>query len=89
MNSIAKDVVSSYVTTYGPFAFGIISLLILWFAIMKPQLDKQSLDFEAQRTIMEQMNSHAMKQEEIVKGLVTQATILERVVARLELGHAK
>ena len=33
-------------TVYGPYAFGLASLLITWFTIVGPQLERQAIDFE-------------------------------------------
>lgn len=42
---------------YGPFAFGVITLLIVWMSIINPFVDRYNLDFEAQRKILESQNT--------------------------------
>ena len=57
-------------THYGPYAFGGVLLLALWQTIVKPQLDRRMLDFEAQ--------------QEIIKALSATAATLERTAEKLE-----
>jgi len=50
-----QNALESYVKNYGPFAFGIITLLILWFSIVKPQMDRQALDWDGQYKVTQQL----------------------------------
>lgn len=39
-----QKVVQLLLTVYGPYAFGVASLLIVWYTIVAPQLDRQAVD---------------------------------------------
>lgn len=68
---------SEFTKTYGPFAFGIASLLILWFTIMNPELKSNRVDFQ-------QLNAISKEQARQVDVMHSTATILDNVVKRLE-----
>ena len=57
-------------THYGPYAFGVVLLVVVWQMIVKPQLERRMLDFEAQ--------------QEIIKALSATAATLERTAEKLE-----
>ena len=76
---------------YGPYAFGVCSLLLIWFTIVSPQLDKNTLDFKAQSAAINQLVERDKTQEQIAETLQATsqsmsmtATILERTVERLD-----
>lgn len=52
-----KSMAEVLITHYGPIAFGVISLIVIWYAIVKPILDQNKIDFgtvqETARTIRE------------------------------------
>jgi hypothetical protein len=49
--SLSGGIIQLLATTYGPYAFGVISLLIVWFSIVKPELQRSVLDFQAMQTV--------------------------------------
>ena len=76
---------------YGPYAFGVISLLLIWFTIVKPELANRSLDFAAQNEILISLTDRDRTQSEIARSLASTAEsiqltakILERAVERME-----
>ena len=66
---------------YGPYAFGIVSLLLLWRFIVKPQLDASKVDTTAFGEIADTMKATAVINQNIVGRL-------EAVAAKLEANHA-
>lgn len=76
MTEETKNTMQRYGELYGPYAFGVVSLLVLWYAIVKPELDGRTVDMEAQREIVS-----AMKEQS--NSMQITATILERTVERL------
>lgn len=40
---------------YGPYAFGLISFLAMWFAAVKPELDRRETSVIEQRELLKQM----------------------------------
>ena len=79
-----RDAVDSYAKAYGPFAFGVITLLILWYTIMSPELASNRLDFETHRKLLEKQgeNNHAM--ESVARTMNETAVILDRITQRIE-----
>lgn len=79
-----KEAIESLMKVYGPFAFGVLSLLVIWLAIIQPELDRKGLDFEAQRQMLQQHQEVLNRQDMAMKALETTAVILDRVTQRLE-----
>lgn len=79
-----KDAVDGLVKVYGPFAFGIVSLLIIWLLIIKPELENKQLDFDTQKVLIEQLSQETRQSQEIARTMRDTALILERIVNRLE-----
>ena len=77
MNQALKDATESLVKIYGPFAFGVVSLLVMWVAIIAPELDRNAVDGEVQRELM-------FQQVQVTERMEDTATILDRVSKRLE-----
>ena len=56
---------------FGPYAFSLINVLLIWYAIMNPILDKQKVDFQRHETILD-------KQREVLMILSQCAQMNER-----------
>ena len=83
--------ISLLANAYGPYAFGVLSLLIVWFSIVKPELNSRALDFasqmeivEAQRNNIDGMRSIASTMESTADSIRITATILEKTVTQLK-----
>lgn len=81
----------TFATIYGPYAFGVASLLIIWFSIVKPELDHRAIDFQSQMDILRTLGERDRQQESIARSMqetaqtmAATAAVLERTVARLE-----
>ena len=70
-------------TVYGPYAFGVISLLVVWFTIVAPQLERQAVDFEKNEAVIESLRSVATSMETISRSMERTATILDTVVQKV------
>lgn len=70
-------------TVYGPYAFGVASLLLIWFTIVSPQLDRQAVDFQKNEAVVESLRSVAASIETISRSMERTATILDTVVQRV------
>lgn len=55
--NLSTEFFKEFAKQYGPFAFGVITLLIVWMSIINPFVDRYNLDFEAQRKILEAQNT--------------------------------
>jgi hypothetical protein len=71
-------------TVYGPYAFGMISLLIIWFTIVAPQLTRQAVDYQKNETIVDSLKSVAVTVETAARSLERTAITLDSVVKKLE-----
>lgn len=71
-------------TVYGPYAFGVASLLIVWYWIVGPQLDRQAVDFEKNEKHVEAIQNVAGSMEAISRSMERTAVVLESVVERME-----
>lgn len=75
----AQEAISSFSKQYGPFAFGVVSLLIIWFAIMAPELDRRQLDFNTLTTIQAQQIEIVSQMKETTSALRDIVIILEDI----------
>jgi hypothetical protein len=71
-------------TVYGPYAFGVASLLLIWFTIVAPQLERQSVDFQKNESVIESLRSVAASMETISRSMERTATILDTVVQKVQ-----
>ena len=81
--------IDTIIKSYGPHAFGLITVLVIWFAMMKPQLDAARVDFSRMEDITKSLDSVSNNLEHVVKSnerisanLESAAKILERVTER-------
>lgn len=79
-----KEAVESLVKVYGPFAFGIVSLLVIWFSIISQELNRKQLDFEQYSTLIKQHQSVNQQTETVARAMHDTAMILDKVTQRLE-----
>jgi hypothetical protein len=69
---------------YGPYAFGLVSILLIWFFIVGPELDRKELDFEKQAEIVESMKDIASTMRSTARSNEVTATMLNRTIERLD-----
>ena len=74
----------TYATIYGPYAFGVASLLLIWFSIVRPELSRNKIDFEANQAVISSLAQHDMSQREIAASMQKTSHSLEMVVKILE-----
>lgn len=79
-----QKVMQLLLTVYGPYAFGVASLLIVWYTIVGPQLDRQAVDFEKNERHVEAIQNVAGSMEAISRSMERTAVVLESVVERME-----
>lgn len=70
-------------TVYGPYAFGMASLLIIWFTIVAPQLDRQAVDYSKNETVVDSLKSVAASVETTARSLERTAATLDAVVKKI------
>lgn len=76
--------INEVVKVYGPFAFGIISLMLMWSAMIKPELDARRLEFDQHTKVLQTLNEQMRDQERTNHTIHETAVMLDRVAQRLE-----
>lgn len=91
MQDSAKTFANLLASVYGPYAFGVTSLLIIWFAIVAPELSSRKVDHAANVELIQQLNKIYASQNEVMRAmertaesLSTTATILERITDAID-----
>lgn len=64
-----KEAISAFGSQYGPYGFGVVSLLIIWFVIVQPELRTNRIEYEEQKQIVSQMKAIADTMRETVSTL--------------------
>lgn len=54
---------------YGPYAFGVISLLVIWFAVVQPELRATRTDAQTNLKVAETLREVVLRLEKIVERL--------------------
>lgn len=80
----AKEVTESLFKVYGPFAFGVVSLLVIWLAIISPEMERRQIDFEVYSKLIERHQQENQQQELTARTMRDAALILDKVAQRLE-----
>ena len=72
---------------YGPYAFGVVALLTIWFSIVKPELSTRQIDYENQAELVSQLREIHRSQadtskalESVAESLSATATVLQKTV---------
>ena len=83
--------VVEYGKLYGPYAFGVASLLLIWFSIVKPELQRSAIDLKAVQAITTELsqvtmtsNNTAQQQQATAEAMKTTAVILSDIVKELK-----
>lgn len=71
-------------TVYGPYAFGVVSLLIVWYTIVGPQLDRQAVDYQENEKHIKALQDVSTSMETISRSMERTAMVLEGIVDRME-----
>ena len=71
-------------TVYGPYAFGMVSLLIIWYTIVSPQLERQAIDYEKNEKAIEALRGVASSMEGISRSMERTAIVLENIVKKID-----
>lgn len=77
-----KNLIELVATIYGPYAFGVISLLVVWFTIVGPQLERQAVDFNRNETLLESMREISGTMLTVSRSMERTATALDRIVEK-------
>lgn len=70
--------------TYGPYAFGVISLIVVWLFLVQPELNRRGVDWESNQKIVEQHRENCVTLEKTSATLKDTAVVLDKTSERLE-----
>lgn len=90
MTEQSKTTAFRIADVYGPYAFGVVSLLTIWFAIVKPELDQRAIDFatqseliRSQEQIARTLSGTAESMAVTAKSMAVTAEMLEQTAKHL------
>ena len=69
---------------YGPYAFGVTSLLLIWFSIVKPELNARNISWESHATVLKTQQEIVTTMQTTARNMQTTATIMERTVNKID-----
>lgn len=67
---------------YGPYAFGVTSLLIIWTMIVSPQLEATKVNYESHQRVVDQMREIVGMQRELAATLKDAIMAMERITSK-------
>lgn len=67
---------------YGPYAFGVVSLLIIWTMIVSPQLEATKVNYESHQKVVDQMRDIVSMQKELAGTLKDAILAMERITTK-------
>lgn len=70
-------------SAYGPYAFGLASVLLIWYTIVGPQLERQQIDFNKNAEAVSNLEQVAEAMDSISRSIERTATVLENVVQEI------
>jgi len=73
----SQNPIELILTAYGPYAFGVVSLLTIWFVIVAPELRNRQMDFSKQMEILQQ-------QKDLAETMRATASTMQITAASLE-----
>lgn len=71
------------IKTYGPFAFGVAALLLIWGMIVQPEMDRRTIDYDAHKQLLSAQQEIVSSQREITASQAATAKMLEQLVHEL------
>jgi hypothetical protein len=71
-------------TVYGPYAFGVASLLIIWYTIVSPQLARQTIDHQANIELVRSLSIVVQTSETTSRTLERTTVLLEAMIQQLK-----
>lgn len=74
-------------TVYGPYAFGVASLLIIWYTIVSPQLARQTVDHQANIELVKSLSTVVQTSETTARTLERTTVVLEAMITQLKEHH--
>ena len=80
-----KHPMAAALSPYGPYAFGAIILLTIWYSIVVPMMDKQAIIYANNEKIIMQLREVSINQTTQTLSMEKTVTILERAITSMEM----
>ena len=80
-----KGMIQKFSETYGPHAFGLVTLLLIWFVIVKPELAARQMNFERQQKIVDEMSIVASTLDQTADTIAKVADALGKTSSILQM----
>lgn len=89
--SVTLSTIDRLEKQYGSLAFGLVSVLLLWYLVFKPELAQQRIEYRSQQQIVAQMETVAksmeasqMQMESVAKSLENAARLMDKTAGHLK-----
>jgi hypothetical protein len=79
----APGMLGMFFDRYGSWAFGLGSVILLNMFILKPQVDRMTIDFDKHQKIVEKMHDLISTQNELCSTLAKTAIVLESAAGKI------
>lgn len=73
----------SLLSSYGSFAFGLVTLIVIWRVIIHPELNSRKLEFQQLEAIITEMRNKNAEKTIFLRNLQTATEKLERSVDKI------
>ena len=81
---MTKDAASLLIATYGPFAFGVVSFLAIWFTAVKPELDKRAIDWQTHNETLQMLTATQRQQAHISENMSASFQAMESTINTMQ-----
>ena len=81
---VSTNIIGKVMFVYGPYAFSLVSLILIWVSIVSPTLERQHIDFTRHELLLDKVRELSGDQLESSRAIERTVTILEALVKRLE-----
>lgn len=82
-DGVTKHPVELLFSAYGPYAFGVTSLMLIWFTIVAPELRNRQLDYDKHAEIVSQQRAMAETMKMTAATMAKTATTMEATAVLL------
>ncbi len=73
-----------YFKTFGPSAFGVVTLLLIWQFIVAPQMQASKMNFDKVEAIIDKQRENSEKMLEVSRTLERTANTMQATTTKLE-----
>ena len=82
-SQMTKNPIELLLSAYGPYAFGVTSLMVIWFTIVAPELRNRQLDYDKHAEIVSQQKAMAETMKMTAATMAKTATTMEATAVLL------